>query len=80
LERLLPLLRSGSATREAFRVAVLGRTQAWLNQYWLEQALTGGPPPPSAVRVLPIRLDGQERPPEDDEYPIRQPARGGAPD
>ncbi len=35
---------------------------------------------PSGVRVLPIRIDGQERTPEDDEYPIRQPARGGAPD
>lgn len=39
-------LRSGSTARRAFRLAVLARTEASLEDYWVEQALRGGPLPP----------------------------------
>ena len=39
-------LQSGSPAREAFSQSVLGRSEAALREYWLEQALTGGVLPP----------------------------------
>jgi len=39
-------LRSGSRLREGFSQSVMGKPEAALAEYWLEQALTGGPVPP----------------------------------
>lgn len=39
-------LRSGSPARETFSVAVLGQTELRMQDYWIEQALTGGKLPP----------------------------------
>ncbi len=39
-------LQSGSSARESFGQSVMGRSEAALREYWLEQALTGGAPPP----------------------------------
>jgi hypothetical protein len=39
-------LRSGSQEREAFSLAVLGRSELALHEYWIQQALTGGNLPP----------------------------------
>lgn len=45
-------LRAGSATREAFSAIVLGMTGIALENYWVEQALRGGPLPPREVSDL----------------------------
>ena len=49
-------LQAGSAVRAGFSLAVLGRSEAALREYWLEQALTGGSVPPrefgSASKVV----------------------------
>ena len=42
-------LRAGSPTREAFSLAVLGKAGRALENYWVEQALRGGPAPPREV-------------------------------
>lgn len=39
-------LPSGSEPRRAFSAAVLGRSERALEEYWIRQALTGGPLPP----------------------------------
>ena len=39
-------LPSGSTVREGFSRSVFGMSDAALEDYWLEQALTGGHPPP----------------------------------
>jgi ABC-type phosphate transport system substrate-binding protein len=39
-------LPSGSEVREGFSRSVFGKSDAELEDYWLEQALTGGHPPP----------------------------------
>ena len=39
-------LPSGSRVREGFSRSVFGKSDAELEDYWLEQALTGGSPPP----------------------------------
>ena len=39
-------LQSGSRAREGFSQSVMGKPEAALVEYWLEQALTGGPVPP----------------------------------
>lgn len=39
-------LPSGSRVREGFSRSVFGKSDAELEDYWLEQALTGGHPPP----------------------------------
>jgi hypothetical protein len=39
-------LPSGSEVREGFSLSVFGKSDAELEDYWLEQALTGGHPPP----------------------------------
>jgi len=49
-------LGSGTPIREGFDRLVVGRTEAALEAYWIEQALLGGPRPPrefgSQARVL----------------------------
>jgi hypothetical protein len=40
---------SGSAEREAFSLAVLGKSEREMHEYWIEQALTGGELPPREV-------------------------------
>jgi hypothetical protein len=42
-------LRSGSMAREAWSVAVLGKTELEIADYWIQQALTGGRLPPREV-------------------------------
>lgn len=39
-------LQPGSPVRQTFSLRVLGRSEAALREYWLEQALTGGVAPP----------------------------------
>jgi hypothetical protein len=41
---------SGSAEREAFSRAVLGKSERQMHDYWIEQALTGGKLPPRELR------------------------------
>ena len=48
--RLEPLhLQSGTPPRHAFSIAVLGKPEEALQDYWIEQALTGGRVPPREV-------------------------------
>jgi hypothetical protein len=42
-------LPSGSPSRAGFSRSVLGRREAALERYWIEQALAGGPLPPRQV-------------------------------
>ncbi len=42
-------LALGSSTRSAFAAAVMGQSERELEDYWLEQALTGGAIPPREV-------------------------------
>jgi hypothetical protein len=39
----------GTPLRRAFAQIVLERSEADLERYWLEQALSGGPPPPREI-------------------------------
>ncbi len=39
-------LRSGGVTRQAFCLAVFGKSERAMEDYWIEQALTGGNIPP----------------------------------
>lgn len=43
--------RAGSAEREAFSRAVLGRSESDMHDYWVEQALSGGFLPPREFRT-----------------------------
>jgi hypothetical protein len=42
-------LRSGAPARAAFSIAVLGEREETFEDYWIEQALRGGPLPPREV-------------------------------
>ena len=44
-------LSSGGAARQAFSLAVLGKPEIAMQDYWIEQALTGGQVPPREVRT-----------------------------
>ena len=44
-------LGSGSTVRQAFSRAVLGKSELEMQDYWIEQALTGGQVPPREFRT-----------------------------
>jgi ABC-type phosphate transport system substrate-binding protein len=56
-------LRSGSPAREAFSLAVIGRSELELEDFWLEQALTGGRVPPREFADLRQMIEGVARRP-----------------